>query len=46
MEEGENIKDIDFAIVVFEKYDKPCSERWPLKQWFKEHGVELEEWKL
>lgn len=46
MEEGEGIKDINFAIVVFEKYDKPCSERWPLKQWFKEHGVELEEWKL
>lgn len=44
MEQGENLKDIDFAFIVFEKYDNPCSERWPIQQWMREHGVEIKEW--
>lgn len=43
--ENEGFQDVDFALLVYEKYDNPCSERWPLKQWFKENGMELEEWK-
>lgn len=36
--------DFDFAFVFFEKYDNPCSERWPVQDWFKQHGVEIIEW--
>jgi len=31
------------VLLVYEKPDNPCSERWPLKRWFKAHGYELEE---
>lgn len=34
------------VLLVYEKVDNPCSERWPLKQWFAEHGYELEEAEL
>lgn len=37
-------KDCDICLIVHEAVDNPCSERRPLIQWFKEHGVELEEW--
>ena len=43
-ESGE-IEDCDFAFIVYEKYDNPCSERWPIQQWFKENGAVIEEWK-
>ena len=43
---GENLEDVDFAIIVFEKYDSPCSERWSIKKWFKEHNIEVQEWQL
>lgn len=43
---GEQFNDVDFALLVYEKYDNQCSERWPLIQWFKEHGIELKEWGL
>ena len=46
IEEGENLEDIDFAFIVFEKYDNPCSERWPIQEWFKEHNMEIQEWQL
>jgi len=38
------LKDVDFALIVFEKYDNPCSERWPLQDWLHAHGVEVKEW--
>ena len=41
---GENLKDVDFAFIVFEKYDNPCSERWPIQEWIKENGLEIKEW--
>lgn len=31
------------VLLVYEKPDNPCSERWPLKDWFMAHGLELEE---
>ena len=31
------------VLLVYEKPDNPCSERWPLKDWFAAHGLELEE---
>ena len=42
---NEHFDDIDFAFLVYEKYNNPCSERWPLINWFKKHGVDIEEWK-
>ena len=38
------IEDCDFAFIVYEKYDNPCSERWPIQQWFREYGIKIEEW--
>ena len=37
-------EDFNFAFIFFEKYDNPCSERWPVQEWFRKHGVEIEEW--
>ena len=39
------IEDFDFAFIFFEKYDNPCSERWPVQDWLRAHGIEVEEWK-
>ena len=44
IKKGENLDDIDFAFIVFEKYHNPCSERWPIQEWFKEHNISIEEW--
>lgn len=38
-------EDFDFAFVFFEKYDNPCSERWPVQEWLRAHDIEVEEWK-
>ena len=27
-------------------FDNPCSERWPLQDWIRAHGIEVEEWNL
>lgn len=32
---------IGVALLVYEKPDNPCSERWPLLRWFAAHGKEL-----
>ena len=40
-----NFSDFDFAFIFFEKYDNPCSERWPVQDWFRAHGLKIEEWK-
>ena len=37
-------QDVDFALIFFEKYDNPCSERWPVQKWFRAHGIEVTEW--
>ena len=44
--DGENLNDVDFAFIFFEKYDNPCSERWPVQDWFRAHGLKIEEWNL
>ena len=41
---NEQLDDIDFAFIFFEKYDNPCSERWPVQDWFRAHGAKIEEW--
>ena len=33
------------VLVVYEKPDNPCSERGSLIEWFKENGIELEEFR-
>lgn len=35
---------VDFALIVYEKYDKLCSERWPLRNWLEAHGQDVKEW--
>lgn len=46
IELGENLKDINFALMVYEAPNNPCSERAPIQRWFKEHNVNVEEWSL
>ena len=41
----EGFDDVDFAFIFYEKYDNPCSERWPFQDWVRAHGIEIEEWK-
>lgn len=40
----EKLNSVDFAFLVYETPTNPCSERWMIQQWFKEHGVKIEEW--
>ena len=44
IKEGEHLDDVDFAFIVFEKYDNPCSERAAIHKWFKSHNIPIEEW--
>jgi len=41
---NEGIQDIDFAFLVYERFDNPCSERVAIQQYFREHGIKCEEW--
>lgn len=36
-------KDIDVCLMVYETPDNPCSERVPLINYFKKHGIEVKE---
>ena len=40
----EGLNDVNFAFLVYETPANPCSERWPIQQWFKEHNMQVEEW--
>lgn len=31
------------VLIVHEAYDNPCSERWVIQDWFKDHGYPIEE---
>ena len=42
---GEGFNDVDVAILVFETPRNSCSERGPIQDWFRTHGIEIEEWK-
>jgi hypothetical protein len=44
IENGEQLDDVSFALIVFETPTNPCSERWKLQNWLKENGIEVEEW--
>lgn len=44
LSDNPELKDIDFAFIFFERFDNPCSERWPLQNWLHTHGIEVEEW--
>lgn len=37
--------DYEIVILVYEKPDNPCSERHTLIQWFKDNGIDIEEFK-
>lgn len=36
----------DFAFIVFEPPTRQCSERVPIQNWFRDNGIEIEEWHL
>ena len=40
----EDYDDLDFALIVFETPTNKCSERWPLQNWIRKNGIEIEEW--
>jgi hypothetical protein len=48
---GENVqkeggwfdKEPILVLIVHEAYDNPCSERWVIQDWFKDHGYPIEE---
>lgn len=40
----EGFNDVDFALLVYETPTNPCSERWPIQQWGKENGLNIQEW--
>lgn len=40
----EGFSDIDFAILVYEKPNNPCSERTIIQKWFAENNVSIKEW--
>lgn len=37
--------DYEIVLLVYEKPDNPCSERHTLIQWFKDNGIDIEEFK-
>lgn len=38
------VEDPPIVLLVWEAPDNPCSERWVLFDWFKSHGVDIEEY--
>ena len=44
LSENPEYNDVDFALIVYERWDNPCSERWPLREWLLTHGQEVKEW--
>lgn len=39
-------EDPEIVLLVHEAPNNPCSERWPLFDWFKEHGIEAKEYPI
>lgn len=47
IQEAEGFKEEPILVLILhEKWDNPCSERWPIQTWFKDHGYEIEEFNL
>jgi len=45
IEIGENLdEEVEFAFLVYETPQNPCSERTIIQKWFHENGIEIEEW--
>ena len=44
-EADEQLNDVSFAFIVYEKWDNLCSERAPIQNWFEKNGIVIEEWK-
>lgn len=49
---GEQIKQVEgfeeepiFVLIFHETYENPCSERWPVRDWFHDHGYDIKEFK-
>lgn len=43
---NENLQEVNFAFLVYEKYNNPCSERWVIQEWFRANGAKIEEWHI
>ena len=39
------IEEPEIILIVYEAPSNPCSERVVIQQWFKDNGIEIEEWK-
>lgn len=37
-------KEPSVAFIFHEAPDNPCSERWVIQQWFRDHGIKIEEY--
>ena len=47
VKEQEGFDEEPILVLIFhEKYDNPCSERWPVQAWFKDNGFPVEEFNL
>ena len=44
IQESEGFEDVDLALLVYETPQNKCSERVVIQQWFKDNGMEIEEW--
>ena len=40
-----NVPEITYVLLFHEKPDNPCSERTVIRDWFHDHGYNLQEWK-
>lgn len=45
IQKSEGFQNVGLALLVYETPQNKCSERIVLQQWFKDNGMELEEWK-
>ncbi len=44
VKEDEGFEDVDVAILVYEKFNNPCSERVVIQNWFRANGYDIQEW--
>jgi hypothetical protein len=40
----EGLENVNFALLLHEAPDNPCSERVAIQQWFNSHGYQVQEW--
>ena len=44
VQKGEGFDDVNVALLFYETPQNKCSERVPIQQWFRDNGMEIEEW--